>query len=59
MNNKTVVVCGVVLAVLVALYLLKVPPNTLITFGIFLACPLMHIFMMKGMHHGDDHQQKK
>lgn len=48
---------GLVAAV-VALTVFKVSPQNLLFFGILLACPLMHVFMMKG-HGGHGHQEVK
>ena len=59
LNYKTCIL--VVVGILVAVYIFKVQWNAIFTLGIFLLCPLMHIFMMKGMAHGDKscHEDKK
>ena len=33
-----------------AIFIFKVPFSNILTFGVLLACPLMHFFMMKNMH---------
>lgn len=44
--------CLVVIVVaLVAVYVFKIQWSAVFTFGILLLCPLMHLFMMKGMDH--------
>ncbi len=40
---------GAVLLVVITVF--KVPVNTVATTAIFLACPLLHIFMMKSGNH--------
>ena len=39
----------------VAVFMFKLPVKSVLLYGFLLACPLMHIFMMKG--HGE-HQHK-
>lgn len=50
-------------AVLIAIYLFKVPVFSLFTFGFILLCPLMHLFMMRGHsmknEHGNNHESKE
>ncbi len=47
-------VCGVVVAaILLAVFVLKISLGNIFFYAIFLACPLMHLFMMKHMDHGD------
>lgn len=41
---------------LIAIKVFAIPLSTIVTFGIFLLCPLMHIFMMG---HDHDHGQKQ
>jgi len=36
--------------------LIGIPLGTLLSFGLVLVCPLVHIFMMRGMSHGAHHQ---
>ncbi len=49
--NSLVKICllGVGLAV-VAIFLFKLPFNSILFFGFLLACPLMHLFMGHGGH---------
>lgn len=57
-KGKILMICLAVLgAAVIAVTVFKVPLGNLLYFGIFLACPLMHIFMMKG-HGGHDHEGK-
>ncbi|KKT97113.1 MAG: hypothetical protein UX35_C0009G0020 [Microgenomates group bacterium GW2011_GWA1_46_15] len=44
--------------VLVALRVFRIPLATAIPYGVFLLCPLMHVFMMKG-HSVHDQEKKK
>ncbi len=37
--------------ILIAITVFKVPVNTVVTSAIFLACPLLHIMMMKNGNH--------
>ncbi|GEM_PF-116213 len=48
-----VICCVVPMALLAAVLLFNIPLGTVGFFAIMLACPLMHIFMMRGMGHGD------
>jgi hypothetical protein len=45
---------AIAIAVVGALWL-GVPVGTLVLLAVVLACPLMMIFMMSGMHGGNDH----
>lgn len=38
-------------AALTAIFIFKVPFTNILFFSLFLACPLMHLFMMKDMNH--------
>ena len=50
--NKLAAICLLaVAAALLAIVVFGVPVGTVATFGILLACPLMHVFMMKGGQH--------
>lgn len=50
MNNLTKI-CILGLAVAgIAFFIFKVPLNSILFFGLILACPLMHLFMGHGMH---------
>lgn len=40
---------------LAAIFLFKIPVNTIMYLGLILLCPLAHFFMMGNMH---DHDQK-
>ncbi len=62
MNRKHVLLmvlcCLIPLAALAAVSIFRVPANTVIFVAIVLACPAMHLFMMKGMtdhDHGAEH----
>ena len=48
---------AIAIAVVGALWL-GVPIGTLALLGIVLVCPLMMMFMMRGMHGGDDHSER-
>ncbi|MCL5094334.1 MAG: DUF2933 domain-containing protein [Patescibacteria group bacterium] len=61
-NNKLLLVCvGVVLILVFALIGLKILPVSTLTLFIILACPLIHIFMMKDMmgHKNSEEQNNK
>ena len=52
-----VLCCLVPLAILFTVTILGVPLGNIATFALVLMCPLMHLFMMKGMRgHGDQNQ---
>ena len=45
---------------LVAIFLFKIPANTVVYFGLLLLCPLAHFFMMGQMRHnhiGEQHNE--
>lgn len=50
-----------IMVVLVAVYVFEIQWNVIFTLGILLLCPLMHLFMMRGMGHSDKscHDGKK
>ena len=53
-KSRWFLVCGLsVLALLAAVFIFKISPQNIFFYGIILACPLMHLLMMKGMGHGD------
>ena len=57
--NKLAAICLLaVAAALLTIVVFGVPAGTVATFGVLLACPLMHVFMMKGHGHGEDHSKK-
>lgn len=57
-KSKLLLVClAVVVIVATAVTVFKVSMGNLFFFAVFLACPLMHLFMMKG--HGGHNQEGK
>lgn len=51
-SNKVILICVAVLAaMIIALTVFKVSAGSLLYIGLFLACPLMHILMMRGGNH--------
>lgn len=52
MNRKTLSICLVLLTVVfIAISIFRVPVGTLFFAGALLACPLLHLWMMKGGDH--------
>lgn len=51
--------CLIPLAALAAIFVFKMPANSVIFFGLILLCPALHLLMMKGMmnhdHAGQEH----
>ncbi len=42
--------CGLIpIVALGAIFLFSIPANTVLLVGIFLLCPILHLWMMKGM----------
>lgn len=57
-KSKLLIICLAALGVVfAAVTVFKVSIGNLLYFAVFLACPLMHIFMMKG--HGGHNQEEK
>ncbi len=60
MNRKhallMVLCCLIPLAALAAVSIFRIPANTVIYVAILLACPAMHLVMMKGMM-GHNHEE--
>ena len=51
-STKTLGICLTLVAIaLIALFVFKVPINTLLLGGVLLACPLLHFWMMKDGEH--------
>lgn len=42
-----------------AVFLFKIPANTILYFGLMLLCPLAHFLMMGSMGHNHDSEQSK
>ena len=57
-KGKLMLICLAVLAIaVITITVFKIPVGNLFFFAVFLVCPLMHIFIMKG--HGDSDPQGK
>ncbi len=55
-TNKILILCaGIAAAASVAIFIFKVPINSVLIYGVILLCPLMHLLMM---NHGG-HLEKK
>ncbi len=50
-----VVGCVVTIALVVAIFAFRIPLGSIAPSALILACPLMHLFMMRGMSHGNQH----
>ncbi len=47
-------ICGLsVVVFLLAFFVFKISLGNILFYAVILACPVMHLFMMKGMDHGD------
>ncbi|MBI2861675.1 MAG: DUF2933 domain-containing protein [Chloroflexi bacterium] len=55
-KNRLGWLVGLLALVGIGALLIGIPLGTLLTFGLVLACPLFHVFMMRGMGHGAHHQ---
>ncbi|HIH44851.1 MAG TPA: DUF2933 domain-containing protein [Candidatus Methanoperedenaceae archaeon] len=52
MNSRNLIIAAVCAVILVSLiWIIGVPQNILV-YGVLLACPLMHLLMMRGHNHG-------
>jgi len=49
--------CLIPVAAMTAIFLFKVPANSVLLYGLILLCPLSHLLMMKFMGH--DHSESK
>ncbi|HAI22396.1 TPA: hypothetical protein DCP77_01405 [Candidatus Collierbacteria bacterium] len=58
-NNTFKISLVLVTLSFIVVYVLKVPWNILLPYGIFLICPVMHIFMMKNMSHDNSGDNSK
>ena len=58
MNNLLKLCVAGVILVAVALYVFKMPINSLLFYAFLLVCPLMHFLMMHG-DHGDNTKHSK
>ncbi len=47
--------CLIPIAALVVVFVFHIPLGTVGTLALFLLCPLMHLFMMRGMGHDTHH----
>lgn len=59
MNKKHLILmilgCVIPMAVIFILFIIGIPLNKILLFGLILICPLSHILMMRMMmNHGDD-----
>lgn len=50
---------GIVIVAGIAVFVFRMPVSSLVWYGAFLLCPLIHFFMMKGMHHEDSVKKTK
>jgi len=55
-KSKWLWICGLsAVAIFTAIFVFKISTGNIFFYGLLLACPLMHIFMMKNMGH--DHKK--
>lgn len=56
MNRKHLLImlacCLIPIVALAAIFVFKIPANSVIYFGILLLCPALHLLMMRNMGHG-------
>lgn len=50
-----VICCTVPMVALAAIFVFKIPLDTIGLFAIMLLCPLLHLLMMRGMGHEGQH----
>ncbi len=62
MNKKHMLLmlacCLVPLIALGAVTIFHIPLNTVLLYGMILICPISHLFMMRGMTHGEGHDHE-
>ena len=52
--KKNLTICSVAVVLFaIAIFIFKVPANTILVYGAILLCPLMHLFMMDHRGHGE------
>lgn len=57
-KSKWPYLCGIgAVAATVAVTIFKVSPENLLFYAVLLACPLMHVFMMKDHNHQKNHKK--
>lgn len=49
--------CLLPIVALGAIFLFNVPISNVLLIGLFLLCPLLHLWMMRGGEHEHDHQE--
>ena len=57
--NKILAICLVIAAVgMAAIFIFKIPINSVLIYGAILLCPLMHMFMMNHGEHSNSKDDK-